>query len=573
MNRRLKLPRMPRLPILSKDLLERASRKRTYVIRFLYGLALFVAACTLFYGNIGVSAEAGEALGRGAAHFRWLLGFQLVALYVLVPIITAEAIAGEKQRDTLALLLVTTLTPRQIILQKFVARMASVLSFVCLSFPLLAITYTFGGVTPAELVDGMILLVIVCLHLGAVAIACSAYFQTTAQALAATYIASISFRFCCFGGMGSPSGPGNVVGSILALISIFVCLMMAGQFLVDRAFVQSRNYLLECFRALDRVFEQMNVVTGGVVLVRDRGFLPRNAPIRWRETRKKSLGTFRYLFRVLALLETPIIYYVQLVRLTPGSRVGDYGLTKLLYGLWLVAAPLVAVHAASVISEERSRQTLSVLLTTPLSSMRILEEKLSGVRRLSAVLMVPFASIFLFVLWWNSRPSIDYLVLSALTVMTYLTLIQWTSLAIGLRFPNQLTAIVGAAGLLGLWVGGLQAGAPLLNYLNIDARGLAEACRALSPIDMITRTQSSAETGLGPKWPSPWEASRLATIAHFSFYVALGLVIQLWCRLNADRYLGRIPQPGSPAIRWLPWTSRDSSDVVPAGLDLNPEHG
>jgi ABC-type transport system involved in multi-copper enzyme maturation permease subunit len=243
MKRRLKLPR---LPILSKDLLERASRKRTYVIRFLYGLALFVAACTLFYGNIGVSAEAGEALGRGAAHFRWLLGFQLIALYVLVPIITAEAIAGEKQRDTLALLLVTTLTPRQIILQKFVARMASVLSFVCLSFPLLAITYTFGGVTPAELVDGMILLVIVCLHLGALAIFCSAYFQTTAQALAATYVAALTFRFCCFGPM-STSDSGNLVGSFLGLISVFVCLMMASQALVDRA--RSCNRGITCSSA------------------------------------------------------------------------------------------------------------------------------------------------------------------------------------------------------------------------------------------------------------------------------------------------------------------------------------
>jgi hypothetical protein len=226
-----------------------------------------------------------------------------------------------------------------------------------------------------------------------------------------------------------------------------------------------------------------------------------------------------------------------------------------------------------VISEERSRQTLSVLLTTPLSSMRILDEKLSGVRRLSGVLMVPFVTIFLFIAWWNSRLSIDYLVLSGLTVVTYLTLIRWTSLAIGLRFPNQLTAIVGAVGLLVLWAGGLQAGAPLLNYLNIDAPGLAEACRMLSPIDMITRTQNSAETRFGPKWPSPWESSRLATIAHFSFYVALGLVIQFWCRLNADRYLGRIPQPGSPAIRWLPWMSRAASDVLPASLDLNPDHG
>ena len=32
-----------RLPILTKDLLERASRKRTYIIRFVYGLVLFIS--------------------------------------------------------------------------------------------------------------------------------------------------------------------------------------------------------------------------------------------------------------------------------------------------------------------------------------------------------------------------------------------------------------------------------------------------------------------------------------------------------------------------------------------------
>ena len=84
-----------------------------------------------------------------------------------------------KERETLALLLVTTLTPRQIVLQKFVARMASVLWFVFLSFPLLAITYTFGGVTVEELLIGIVLLVFTCLVLGAVAIMCSAYFRTT----------------------------------------------------------------------------------------------------------------------------------------------------------------------------------------------------------------------------------------------------------------------------------------------------------------------------------------------------------------------------------------------------------
>jgi ABC-type transport system involved in multi-copper enzyme maturation permease subunit len=537
-----------RLPILTKDLLERASRKRTYIIRFVYGLVLFISACTLFYGNIGVSAEAGQTLGRGADHFAWIMSFQLAVLYALVPIIAAEAIAAEKQRDTLALLLVTTLTPRQIVLQKFAARTASILSFVCLSFPLLAITYTFGGVTPGELVLGMLGLIFSCLQLGALAILCSAYFRTTAQALAVTYVAFLILRFFSSNSFLAPPG---VAGIVFAALTALVCLSIATGVLVDRAFVQSRNYLLEFFRALDRFFEQLNVVTGGVVLVRDRGFLPKRAPIHWRETRKKSLGTFRYLFRVLVALEFPILFCIQLIRFSPSSsNQEDGGLVALLVVLWVASAALVALHAASLISEERSHQTLGVLMSTPLSSKRILTEKLSGVRRLMTVLVVPFATIFLFEKWWYASSSWGYVVLSALTVVTYLALIAWIALAVGLRFPNQLTAIVGAVSVVSLWAVGLASIGPVIQYLNIEQGPVAAVLRALSPIDMIAAVQRSAQYGIvGRGAAPPWQTAPIATVAHFVFYAAAVIALQLWCRLRADRYLGRISQPHQPD-RW-----------------------
>ncbi|HET6327896.1 MAG TPA: ABC transporter permease subunit [Planctomycetaceae bacterium] len=545
MKRRFK---MMRLPILTKDLLERASRKRTYIIRFSYGLFLFVFACTLFYGNIGVSAEAGQALGRGAQHFALLMSIQLAVLYTLVPILAAGAIAAEKQQDTLALLLVTTLTPWQIVLQKFAARTASILSFVCLSFPLLAITYTFGGVTPAELVLGMFGLIASCLQLGALAILCSAYFRTTAQALAVTYVVFLILRFISSNAFLQPPG---VAGIIFATFTALICLAVAAGVLVDRAFVQSRNYLLEFFRGLDRFFEQLNVLTGGVVLVHDRGFLPGRAPIQWRETRKKSLGTFRYLFRVLVVLEFPILFCIQLMRFsTNASNLDDGGLVALLDMLWIASVALVALHAASLISEERSHQTLGVLLSTPLPSRRILAEKLSGVRRLTFVLMVPFATIFLFEKWWYSRSSWDYVVLSALTVVIYLTVIRWTALAIGLRLPNQLSAIIGAISVIGLWVGGLALAGPLMSYLNIDLPPLENTIRAMSPVDMILAVQHSATYAVTRNGAlSPWETSPAATVLHFVFYATLGFGLQWWCRRSADRYLGRIPEPQAPE-RW-----------------------
>ena len=86
------------------------------------------------------------------------------------------------------------------------------------------------------------------------------------------------------------------------------------------------------------------------MLVRDQGFLPKRAPIHWRETRKKSLGTFRYLFRVLVVLEFPILFCIQLMRFgTNASTLDDAGLVTLLDMLWIASIALVALHAAAAL--------------------------------------------------------------------------------------------------------------------------------------------------------------------------------------------------------------------------------
>ncbi len=545
-----------RLPILKKDLTELAAQKRTYVIRFAYALLLFVTACTLFYANIGVSAGAGQTLGRGEAHFSGLLTFQMAALYLIVPLLTAGAITAEKERETLALLLLTTLTPRQIVMQKFASRMTPILSFVFLSFPLLAITYTFGGVTVDELALGILMLVYTCLELGAFAILCSAYFRTTVEALVATYLGCPLFAWV-FPGTCSVAVAGltgaHVNLTVAALVStgystffVVACLSLAESILVSRAFVLYRSHLLRFFRWLDRRYEQMNVVTGGIVLVRDRGVLPKRDPVRWRETRKKSLGTFRYLFRVLVALECPVLFAMQWIHPGGASISDDSTMSVLLDLVWIAAGLLIAVYAASVISEERSRQTLNILAASPLATRQILDEKLAGVHRLMLVVLVPFASIFVFEYWWYSRVGYDYLVLSALTVGLYLPVLQWLGLSIGLRMQSQLPAIIVTLLLVTVWTCGLAAVLPLLRHFQIETALWDRVILGLSPANMIWAVQHSAPGRLGAtEFPSPWQTSRIAVVAHFTFYAGCYGLLRWRCLRNADRNIGRIPQPAA----------------------------
>ena len=154
-------------------------------------------------------------------------------------------------------------------------------------------------------------------------------------------------------------------------------------------------------------------MTGGIVLVKDGDPLSGDEPVAWRETTKKSLGTFRYLFRVLVVLELPLLFICQILQTERAGRAGlDADLDISSTSCGVLAAAMIVVHAGSVISSERTRQTLDVLLTTPLSGgAEFSAEAAGGAAADSDVLLVPFLTIFLFESWWNQSHDFRWLYL------------------------------------------------------------------------------------------------------------------------------------------------------------------
>lgn len=541
-----------RLPVLVKDLTELAAQRRTYIIRFVYGLVLFISSGVLFYANLGIGASARQTLGRGATYFAILLALQILAMYLVIPLMTAGAIAAERQRETLVLLLLSPLTPWQIILQKYLSRMTPVLSFVFLSFPLLAITYTFGGVTVAELILGIVVLVFVCLELGAFGIMCSAWCATTAQALGATYVGALLFPWFCSGvcctlpaaglmGSTNVSHVAAVVAAGFCVFSTAACLTIAETVLAGRAFVTANHSVPPLFRLIDRLFETLNILVGGVVLLRDRPSLPAREPIRWRETRKRTFGTPRYLTRVLLAIELPVIVLAPAIRLSAAPPVQDSGLLLVLGLAWMSATLLVGVFAASVISQERSRRTLTVLLTSPLTGRQILEQKLAGVDRLMAVVTLPLASLILFEFWWRSPVAGAYLLLSAATLVVYLPCVKWLAVGLGLRMRTQLIAVVVTVVVLGVWTAAMAAAVPVLSQFHVDSPPLRELCFVLSPVDVVRSIQKTATVDAGSLPPTLGHYRPF--LLNFALYAGLGFLLRLRCLRNIDRRLGRIPQP------------------------------
>src|SRR5579872_1525061 len=96
------------LPLLGKELLEQAARKRTYVIRVVYASLLFFVCFMMFYNTLRIGrASPFAVLGRGRQLFEVLVGMQFAGIYLFMPAMTCSVITHEKERASLQLLFQT----------------------------------------------------------------------------------------------------------------------------------------------------------------------------------------------------------------------------------------------------------------------------------------------------------------------------------------------------------------------------------------------------------------------------------------------------------------------------------
>ena len=497
------------LPLLAKELTEQSARRRTYVIRVVYAVALYGFTLWTFWNQLGSwNSNSFAILGRGRELFEAIAGLQFAGLYLFLPAMTCGVLTSEKERDTLALLLLTKLGPWTIVFEKLLGRLVPMWSFLLLSMPLLAVAYSLGGVEVVEVINLAWALLVTTVQVGAFAILCSAWCRTTSAAFLATYlfgaavilgppiltqggqrdlfgwVSAFTFYFETLGIIEDRSqyggGPREVVfllfGPWLAMypasralpfevivarslpIILFslTCLFAARMVLWRRAFLQPSNYIMRLFKSLDAFFMKANQNrwTKGIVLIHESVTLPMFDPIRWRETTKRSLGTTRYLIRMLLAIEVPVAFGMLLPDYSRDDNGG--GITAIACLLWVVAALVLTVQSTALIGLERSRQTLDVLLTTQMSSEAIVREKFAGIWRMIRMLWIPFATVYVFRAWWqvsgHSRGTVDFGVVSALlAVAIYPPLIAWIGFHQGMRRRSQTQATLVTLGLIVAW--------------------------------------------------------------------------------------------------------------------------
>jgi ABC-type transport system involved in cytochrome c biogenesis permease component len=127
-------------PLITRELRVQSRRRATYNARILWGLAA-VGVLLFFTLSFPEQSVHGHAV-LSATHF-----CLAVMIFVLAPVGAADAISREKREGTLGLLLLTRLTPRQVVLGKLAAHFIRLFYIAFMMLPFMMIPVLLGGVS------------------------------------------------------------------------------------------------------------------------------------------------------------------------------------------------------------------------------------------------------------------------------------------------------------------------------------------------------------------------------------------------------------------------------------------
>jgi ABC-2 type transport system permease protein len=132
-------------------------------------------------GNGGFAPELGGYM------YAFLTAAQFALLLFSVPGLTAGAISGERERQTLDLLLITRMSPLQVVVGKLGAALGFSVLLMLASLPVYSILFLFGGISLYRLFLTALVYIVTVVLLGSIGMYFSALFKRTQGATVATY--------------------------------------------------------------------------------------------------------------------------------------------------------------------------------------------------------------------------------------------------------------------------------------------------------------------------------------------------------------------------------------------------
>src|SRR5580692_1736357 len=437
-------------PVLTRELLVTLRSPRAFVLQLLYVCVL--GALVFFQWPAGEEGarQVSPGVARTLYDIFFLGQFFLVAL--MAPTFAAGSITGEKERKTYELLLASPLRPSTILVGKLLSSLSYLVILIISSLPLMILCYLLGGLLLSEITRAYLVLILAAGTFGLLSIACSSYFRRTSSALVVSYLVILPLALLCVVLTRADDSWVQESAILRDFVSVAVlppwCLAIwtVVAIVVNRRLLHPPDVGSEGKDVVDEE-EEMKYAIGVVIdrdLFPDKLFAPAKRtdlmpdgtnPVLDKELRSEifSQGTLmlRVVIQVSMVLSIPLMAILLFLRSDKASYYVAYVLTfNLLVG---------PVFSAGSITQERERQTLSLLLTTLLRPGKIVFAKLMASLRVWTLL-----AYLLIIATTCLATSTIGLLCSALArktstamVLTYLTLLILFVMPMGLAWYLQ----------------------------------------------------------------------------------------------------------------------------------------
>jgi hypothetical protein len=576
-------------PLLSKELIELAAVKRTYVLRTLFAVGMFAVFYAVFHQQF-TSLSRGDlsVLGQGKQLFHQLVSWQLIAIYLFVPALVAPVIPTEAANGNLEILMVTGISPRALLAQKLFSRLICIGTFLLLALPIGAVAYTLGGVTSSTIMAAACSACFGCLQIGCWALWCSARSPTSVDALRMSYfrgalwcwlipgmltgwanmmyssVTGVEMSATAIGMFWSMSRQEySAVQIILAGIPMLACaaffFFQANSALLKRASEPTpmsaqtaasyqRSRLVQYYHGLidkriaaiarrdespfQRWRRRLASAESSEVALSDRAWydLPTDQPVAWREKRRSPLSREHYRAAIwaLALLILPVCFLVDVAsRGHSGIMLSSLNMILIIGGMGALA-----ISASALVSSERSSNSLDLLLISPLSTADIIEQKLAHSRpfMLLALNLIAILAV-LEALAKSKWQSVPYVPISIACGYIYLQIGLWLGFTISLHLRNRVHAMITAIIALMTW-----AILPLIVFDVIASTTGTNRSEVWSYFGLLSFLHGLRVNA--------FESNRVDWLAlaaiNLIWHGAIWRALRAYCLNNADRLLGRI---------------------------------
>lgn len=175
-------------PILKNEMKLNLRTMRSAWTVFIYNGILAFLSLAIFYQMV-------DNIRYGSTEYTAMIQLYVVMAYIefgmlmfLLPPLTGGSISGERERQTLDILMTTKIRPWEIITGKLESSLSTVFMLAFSSLPIMSLVFAYGGIGFSDLLILILTLLLSAVFFGSIGIFFSAYCKKSSAAVVITYI-------------------------------------------------------------------------------------------------------------------------------------------------------------------------------------------------------------------------------------------------------------------------------------------------------------------------------------------------------------------------------------------------